>query len=270
MPNIATEPVPRSLLVQADGLGCRHGRVAVLAGIDLRIAPGEVVGLVGANGSGKSTLLRCIGGLQHISVGALAICGRPLAQYSRHALARTIAYVPQLVGASMALRVAEMVALGRLPHRGIASENQSRAVVAAVISRMQLEHLALRHFNELSGGERQRVLIARALAQEGRLLLLDEPTSGLDLRHQLATLSALRGIADEGRVGALVAIHDLALAARFCDRLLLLRAGRVLANGPWREVLTPANVEALFGVQARIGDDASIPYVIPLTQSSSP
>lgn len=258
-----------ALLLQADGVACGHGRTEVLHGINLRVAPSEMVALVGANGAGKSTLLRCLAGLQHCSAGAIAVAGRPLGQYGRQELARTVAYVPQTVGTSMALRVADMVALGRLPHRGWASDAEHRVAVADAVARMQLEPLALRHFNELSGGERQRVLIARALAQQGRLLLMDEPTSGLDLRHQLATLAAVRAIAAERSLGVVVAIHDLSLAARYCDRLALLHQGAIHAQGPAHEVLTEDNVEALFGVRARIGCDGACFYVVPVEASAA-
>ncbi len=256
-------------VLQARGLGSRHGTANVLADIDLDIAPGEVVGLVGPNGSGKSTLLRCLGGLHPVHAGSVAIGGKPLHAYARQALARAVAYVPQQVGSAMALRVTDMVTLGRMPHRGQASAAQHQALVFDAIDAMQLQPLALRHFSDLSGGERQRVLIARALAQQSQLLLLDEPTSGLDLRHQLAALHAVSKAATVRGVGALVAIHDLALAARFCDRLAMLRAGRLLAIGPWQKVLTPEHVQALFGVQARIGQDGGLPYVITVQETTT-
>jgi len=260
-------------LLQATGLRSRYGGRAspeVLRGIDFTLAPGEVLGLVGPNGSGKSSLLKCLAGLRPLSGGSLLLEGRALAGHTRQELARAIAYVPQHTGPSMSLRVIDMVLLGRLPHRGRASAPQDQAIALAAIERLALQPLALRHFSDLSGGERQRVLMARALAQQGRLLLLDEPTSDLDLRHQLATLQTVHELARQRGVGAAIAIHDLALAARFCDRLLLLRAGAVLACGTPQQVLTPAHVQALFGVGARIGSDGGLPYVIPLAPESEP
>ncbi|SFU66810.1 iron complex transport system ATP-binding protein [Polaromonas sp. YR568] len=259
-------------LIEAGGLRSRYGGRAspeVLRGIDLALKPGEVLGLVGPNGSGKSSLLKCVAGLRPLSGGSLLLDGRALAGYARQELARTIAYVPQHTGPSMSLRVLDMVLLGRLPHRGRSSPQQDEAIALAAIERLALEPLALRHFSDLSGGERQRVLLARALAQQGRLLLLDEPTSDLDLRHQLATLQTVRDLSRQRGAGAVIAIHDLALAARFCDRLLMLQAGRLLDAGTPNEVLTPANVQALFGVGARIGSDGGLPYVIPVEASST-
>ena len=249
-------------ILNAAALGFEYGEVTALAHIELDLAPGEVLGLIGPNGSGNSTLLKCLGSLQPITSGRLDICGRPIADYERSALARTLAYVPQHVGASMSLRVIDMVALGRLPYRGLCSEEKNRGIVLDAVEHMHLEPLALRYFSELSGGERQRVLIARALAQQGRLLLLDEPTSDLDLKHQLGTMQAVRSIADDKGLGAVIAIHDLSLAARFCDRLVMLRGGRIYAQGQWPSVLTPAGIEAVYGVSAKVGMDDGEPYVI--------
>ncbi|GKS91551.1 ABC transporter ATP-binding protein [Acidovorax sp. SUPP2539] len=262
-------------LVRAEGLRSRYGGRAspeVLQGIDLVLQPGEVLGLVGPNGSGKSSLLKCLAGLRPLSGGHLALEGRALAGCTRQEIARAVAYVPQHTGPGMSLRVLDMVRLGRLPHRGASSPQQDEALCLAAIERLALEALALRHFSDLSGGERQRVLMARAWAQQGRLLLLDEPTSDLDLRHQLATLQTVRELSRQRGAGAVIAIHDLALAARFCDRLLMLRGGRVLDAGAPAQVLTPTNVQALFGVGARIGTDGGLPYVIPMdpTPNESP
>lgn len=250
-------------LLQATALRLRYGRVEVLADVDLSIAAGEMVGLVGPNGSGKSSLLKCLGGLRPLSGGSVTLAGRAATAYSRGELARTLAYVPQHSGPGMSLRVVDMVALGRLPYRGLASEAENRRIVLETINRLGLEALALRHFSDLSGGERQRVLIGRALAQQGKLLLLDEPTSDLDLRHQLSVMATARAVADERGVASVIAIHDLALAARFCDRLVMLKAGRVHDQGRSQEVLTPANLRALFGVGALVGRDTGLPYVIP-------
>ena len=255
------------VLIEVVDLRCRYGTNEVLKGVGFSLAVGEIVGLVGPNGSGKSSLLKCLGGLRPLTSGSVVIAGRPIADYARGELARTVAYVPQHTGPSMSLRVIDMVALGRLPHRGTARESESRRVVLETIERLGLEALAMRHFSELSGGERQRALIGRALAQQGQLLLLDEPTSDLDVRHQLSALETVRAVADGGGVGSVIALHDLALAARFCDRLLMLKDGEVHDQGRWQDVLTPANVHSLFGVGARIGTDAGLPFVIPYSAS---
>ena len=258
-----------TLLLNVKDLYCRYGPATVLAEITLHVAAGEVVGLIGPNGSGKSTLLRCLGRLQSVSSGRISILGREMSSYGREALARIIAYVPQHIGSSMSLRVIDMVALGRLPYSGLCSDTANRSIVLDAIDRMHLQSLALKHFGELSGGERQRVLIARALAQQGQLLLMDEPTSDLDLRHQLATMHAVRRIARERSVGAVIAIHDLALAARFCDRLVMLKAGRVYAQGEWQSVLTAEGVAAVYGVAARVGTEGGMPYIIAVEETEA-
>ena len=238
---------------------------AVLNGVSFGVAAGEVVGLIGPNGAGKSTLLRCALGLMRPQSGLVKVLGQDLSTYTRLALARTLAYVPQHSGAGMALSVADMVALGRSPHRGLHSAAHEQAVVFNAIERLQLLPLAMRPFSELSGGQRQRVLLARAVAQQARLMVLDEPTSDLDLRHQITALGVVRQLADEQGTAALIAIHDLALAGRYCDRLVLLHQGRVHAQGPWQQVLTPDNLAQVYGVAARVGVDGGRPYVLTET-----
>lgn len=242
----------------------RYAAAEVLRGIDLDVAPGEIVCLVGPNGAGKSTVLKCLNLILKPTRGEARLDGVPIPTFSRRGLARAVAYVPQQTGQAMSLPVIEMVGLGRAPHRAVGSAARDQAVVIDAMQMLQLEPLAARHYGELSGGERHRVLIARALAQEGRIMLLDEPTSDLDLRYQLETMTVLRRLASERGVGLLVAIHDLALASRFADRIVMLSQGRVFAEGPWREVVTPANLEAVYGVSAVTGSDGGLPYVIPV------
>ncbi len=260
-------PALSAALLEVRGVSCRLGGRPVLQGIDLSLAPGEFVALIGANGAGKSTLLRCVLGLQRRDSGQVLIQGRPLEDHEGPALARRMAWVPQPKGAGMGLNVAEAVALGRLPHRGSTAAADDDAVVLDCLQALQLESLALRPLAELSGGERQRVLIARALAQQAPLLLFDEPTSDLDLRHQLGTLARIRNLARERGVGALVVMHDLTLAARFADRLLLLSGGRTLALGPWREVLTPEHLRQAYGVHARVAEVDGLPFIAPLEEA---
>lgn len=245
-------------------LSYRHGSRSILDNIDLHVNAGEIVCLVGRNGAGKSTLLKCVNRLLPSQHAGMTLDDVNMGDMSRRDLARAVAYVPQQTGSAMSLRVTDMIALGRAPHRRWNSAANDRNIVLEVIERLQLQALALRSYDELSGGERQRVLLARALVQQGRLLLLDEPTSDLDLRHQLEAMTAAREIADNQGSGVLIAIHDLALAARFADRLVMLKNGSMLAQGPWRDVLTPSNIEAVYGVSAKVGNDDGVPYVIPM------
>ncbi|MDG2527922.1 ABC transporter ATP-binding protein [Caulobacter endophyticus] len=241
----------------------RYGEADVLRGVDFDVAPGEIACLVGPNGAGKSTVLKCVNRILAPSKGEVLLDERPVSAFGRRALAQAVAYVPQQAGQAMSLPVIEMVGLGRAPHRGLGTAAHDRAVVMDAIQRLRLEPLAMRQYGELSGGERHRVLIARALAQEGKVMLLDEPTSDLDLRFQLEIMTALRRLADEHRVAILVAIHDLALASRFSDQVIMLSQGRVFAKGGWREVVTPSNLSSVYGVGALTGADSGLPYVIP-------
>jgi len=253
-------------MLKVVALEYRYTETPVLQGVDLAVAAGEVVSLVGPNGSGKSTLLKCVNRILKPTGGRVLLEGRPTTDYPRRELARAAAYVPQQSGPAMSLPVIDMIGLGRAPHRGYASSRRDSDVVMEVIERLGLQPLAFRLFGELSGGERQRVLIARALAQEGRVMLLDEPTNALDLRHQLETMTTVRSIASERGIAALIAIHDLALAGRFSDRLIMLADGRVRAHGTWSEVLVPAHLEAVYGVSAVVGTDQDLPYVIPTSR----
>ena len=241
-----------------------YGARTVLQGIDMTVAAGEVVSLVGPNGSGKSTLLRCLNGVLQPSRGVLNLDGRDTRSYPRRALARAIAYVPQQQGPAISLSVVDMITLGRAPHRAYGTQARDREIVLDVVEQLGLGPLALRSFAALSGGERQRVLLARALVQGERLLLLDEPTSALDLKHQLDTLSIVRTLARSRGRGVLIAIHDLALASRFSDRLVMLDSGRVHTSGRWQDVVAARHLEAVYDVSAIIGSERDLPYIIPV------
>ncbi len=256
-------------MLRIEHLVYHYGERAVLNGVGLTVAPGEVVSLVGPNGAGKSTLIKCVNTILKPASGVVEINGRSARSFNRREMARTVAYVPQQVGQAMSMPVIDMIRLGRAPHRGLHSPEHERDVVMGVIERMGLQAYAFRLYGELSGGERQRVLIARALAQEGDLMLLDEPTANLDLRHQLETMTTVAQIARERSIAVLVAIHDLALAARFSDRLALLHDGGIHADGPWPVVLTPENLVTAYGVSAVIGSDSGLPYVLPAAAPSA-
>ncbi|MGE4431421.1 MAG: ABC transporter ATP-binding protein [Sphingobium sp.] len=252
------------MTLMARSLHLKRGSHSLLAGLDLHLAPGELLCLLGANGAGKSSLVRCLGGIWKPTSGMVEVDGRPVTRLSREVIARTIAYVPQQSGETLGLNVTEMVELGRAAHRHRESAADRKAFVQAVLARFALGSLAARPFDVLSGGERQRVLIARAVAQDARYMLLDEPTSALDLRHQLEALRHVRRLVDDKGIGALMAIHDLGAAARFADRIALMKEGRLVAVGDWRAVLTPARLRDVFGVDAHIGEIGGIPAILPM------
>ncbi|MEJ1199609.1 MULTISPECIES: ABC transporter ATP-binding protein [unclassified Streptomyces] len=220
----------------------------VVEDVSLRAGSGQVVGLVGPNGSGKSTLLRCVYRALRPTAGAVRLGGDDLLTMNTRESARRLAALPQEAVAEFDFTVAEVVAMGRLPHQGaVAREtDEDRRTCAAALEGVGAGHLADRGFLTLSGGEKQRVLIARALAQQPRVLVLDEPTNHLDIAQQLEVLSLVRG----SGLTVLTALHDLNLAALHCDLLHVIDGGRIVASGVPHDVLTPILLADVFGVRA--------------------
>ncbi|MFE5481963.1 ABC transporter ATP-binding protein [Streptomyces sp. NPDC056527] len=221
-----------------------------LHGVDITARPGETVGLVGPNGSGKTTLLRCVYGTLTPTSGHALLDGVDVHTLGAKARARRIATVPQDGDADWELTVRELVALGRSPHKrfweGDTGDDLTRT--EAALARVGIAGLADRPYPTLSGGERRRALVARALVQEPALLVLDEPTNHLDIRYQLEVLRLVRDLGTTN----LLALHDLNLAALYCDRLYVLAGGRVVARGTPAEVLTPELLSTVYGVEAEV------------------
>lgn len=237
----------------------------VLDGIDLSIAAGRITCLVGPNGAGKTTLLRLIAGLLAPSRGQLRVFGVDPAREPRRRLARRLSYLPQTYRLVFPYRVGEVVLMGRYPHSPFGLErDEDVAAARAAMSRCDVLALADRRFDELSGGEQRRVLLAQAFCQESELILLDEPTASLDPAHALALFAALAAERDRRAATSLVVTHDLNLAARAADRLVLLHRGRVVADGPPVEVLaSPAATEA-FAVPLHVGTlPGGAPFAVP-------
>ncbi len=244
-------------LIQAHKLAFSFDSTPIIKDASLTLNPGEFVGLIGPNGAGKTTLLKMLGGLLKTGEGDLILMDKPLASYTSQGIAQIVAHVPQSTAMDFAFTVRELVLMGRSPHLGrFAWEGSAdHAIADSALARMNLSDLAGRFITTLSGGERQRAFIARALAQEPQVLLLDEPTANLDVRHQLDVLeTVVRLVAEEG-LGVVAALHDLSLAAQFCDRLILLDSGRVLVDDTPEAVLTPDYLEAVFGVRAQVYRD---------------
>ncbi|MFZ5670481.1 MAG: ABC transporter ATP-binding protein [Pseudomonadota bacterium] len=226
-----------------EGLGVRQGGRLALDGADLEVAAGEVVGVLGPNGAGKTTLLRAGLGLMRLEAGRARLAGRPLAGLGEIERARLAGYLPQERRVGWNLAAIEIAALGApgLPPA------TARAAAAEALARVGLAGFEARGVLDMSGGERARVLLARLLATRAPLLVADEPAAGLDPDAQLLTLDLLRAEAARG-AGVVVTLHDLTLAARFCDRLIVLSAGRVAAGGPPDEALAPAVLSEVFGL----------------------
>ena len=228
----------------------------LLDSVNLRAGRGQFLGLIGPNGAGKSTLLRALSGMLRSHEGEVRLEGVDASSLSSKEIARMLALVPQVAPETHGFTSLEVVLMGRYPHMG-RFQIEGRADERIAMEAMQLtetEEFADRTLDTLSGGERQRVFVSRAFAQEPRVLLLDEPTANLDILHQLRVLNLIRGSINGG-LTAIAAIHDLSMAARYCDRLALLSHGRVVAEGTPEEVLTPERVEAAYGVRAAIYRD---------------
>lgn len=241
-------------MLRVEQLEVRRGQGVVLSGIDLQLHPGEVLGVLGPNGAGKSTLLAAMTGELPASAGQVTLDQRALDDWAGPERARRLAVLPQSSSLNFAFRVEEVVAMGRLPHDS--GRVRDAQIVQQALQAADAVHLAGRSYLALSGGERQRVHLARVLAQlwpggEGQVLLLDEPTSMLDPLHQHTCLQAVRHLAESG-AAVLVILHDLNLAARYCDRLLLLEQGRAHALGTPAEVLRAEPLQAVFGLEVLV------------------
>ncbi len=225
----------------------------LLDSVDLRASSGQFVGLIGPNGAGKTTLLRSISNVLRFDEGSVRLLGEDLDNLPAREVAEILALVPQIAPYTQGFTAFELVLMGRYPHMGrFQVEGKEDDRIANRAMRLtETEPFAARTLETLSGGERQRVFLARAIAQQPRVLLLDEPTSNLDVLHQLKILTLVRQLVDDG-LTAVAAIHDLNMAARFCDRLILLADGRVRSEGTPQEVLTPEMIESVFGVEAAV------------------
>jgi len=241
---------PVGPLAELRGVVAGYPGNRVLEGAELELGAGEMVALIGANGSGKTTLLRLLAGTLRPEAGSVELFGRPLSAWSRREVARRVAVLPQTSELPVGMSVAEVVALGRIPHATsrFGVEPADEEAVAAALRDVDADELAHRPVTQLSGGEQQRALLALALAQEPQLLLLDEPTLHLDLAHQLALVALLGRLRTRRRLTVVSVLHDLNLATSFADRTLLVRDGRLDEAGTRDSPLTAAAAAAAFGV----------------------
>ncbi len=249
----------RNRLLSGRDLSFAYGGREVLAGIDLDLTSGEMLGVIGPNGSGKSTLLGLLCGLLPPDQGQVELMGRPLAAYRRAQVARRLGLVPQSPQLAPGFTVSETVLAGRFALMGgrMFENSDDRAAALGAMDLTDIAHLAARPSGELSGGERQRLALARALAAEPEVLLLDEPTSALDLQHQLKVMGVLEQACHSQGMAVCLVSHDLNLAGLFCRRLLLLSQGQPLALGTPQEVLTPDLLQQAYGVEVAIDVEPS-------------
>lgn len=251
-------------MIEATNLRVNIGARSVLQGLDLGIMPGTQVGLIGPNGSGKTTLLRAIGGLLPYT-GSLAFQGRQVREWRPRPLARCLAFVRQSTPISFDFTVREIVLLGRSPHKSLLERDTGadHSMVERALERVDLAGFADRSIHSLSGGERRRAFLAQALVQEADLLMLDEPTTHLDVHHQFRFLYLVRELVEAGRT-TIVVFHDIELAARFSDILLVLRDGKLAASGKPSEILTPKLLAAVFRMRCNVAQTSQISYIEPL------
>ena len=240
----------------------------VFEDVSFSLPEGEVLSIMGPNGAGKSTLLKCINRIHRPASGGIAFDGTDVYRMSRREIGRLFGYVPQDVGGGLDVSVVEAVMLGRTPYIRIRPTQEDREIVFGAIERLGLEEYAFRSLNELSGGERQRVFLARALVQEPKVLLLDEPTSNLDIRYQLETMELIRALAREQRMSVVMIIHDLSLAYRYSDRVLMMRRRMPSIEGPKDEVITCDSVRDVYQVQVQVKSGEEYPFINPMRVAS--
>lgn len=240
--------------LRLEGMTLGYGERVVLRNITLEVASGEILGLIGPNGSGKSTLIRGVTRLIALHDGQVFLNGREIRQLSRENIARTVAVVPQNASLPELFTALEVVLMGRTPHLGRFRHESARDFTIAWQAMEATDTLGLaeRRVGELSGGERQRLCIARALAQEPKVLLLDEPTAHLDINHQAETLNLVRALCRNRGLAVLAALHDLNLATQYCDRLVMIAGGGIHSQGRPDEVITPASIREVYGVDVHI------------------
>lgn len=240
-------------LLSVKNLTFSWGKKEILKGINFQIHSNEVVAILGVNGAGKSTLIKCINRILKMNSGSVEVFSEDLHSLDLIELSRYMSYVPQSVRTSFSVDVFDVVLLGRRPHISWRVSDRDQTIVSETLKFLSLEEFAFRRFDQLSGGERQRVIIAKAVAQDANLLLMDEPTSDLDLKNQIKTMKNINTIISKSvQKSALVAIHDINIAAKYADRILLLHEGEIVSNGSPSEVLTSENIASVFGVTSRI------------------
>jgi iron complex transport system ATP-binding protein len=243
-----------------------YASTRILEKVSVDIPKSSFVGIVGPNGAGKSTLLKCINRILIPDSGDINIDKRNIRQMKRMEVARNVAYVPQNSNRVFPTTVFETVLMGRRPHLGWFGNEKDKEKVWEVLEEMGLDSLALCNFDELSGGQQQKILIARALAQDTGVILLDEPTSNLDIWHQLDVMENVKRLVNSRNVTALMAVHDLNLASKYSDHILMMKNGRIVAEGRPALVLTTENIADVYGVEAYVHTHAETPYVMPIKQ----
>lgn len=249
--------------IQIKDLEFCYGDKMILTGTNLEIAGGELVSIVGPNGTGKSTLVKCMNGLLKAQRGEIKIDNADVKKITRKQIAKKVSYVPQASTSLFNLNVFDMVLFGRRPHTTWRSSREDRVKALKALKILNIEDLALNNFNELSGGQQQKVIIARALAQETEIIILDEPISNLDIRHQMEVMDTIRELVDKAGISAVMVAHDLNIATRYSDRIVIMNKGEIIAVGKPEKVLTKESIADVYGVEADLFRIDNKPYIIP-------
>lgn len=253
-------------MIEANALDYRIGEADILRGVDVRVDTGEFFGIIGPNGSGKSTLLKLLSGIERPLRGEISLGGRTLDGYSRKELARLLAVLQQDALPPLGYTVREVVEMGRFPYQSwLGGEKTDPAqLIDKIMEKLDLTRLSDRPVSELSGGERQRAALAKTLVQEPNVLMLDEPTTFLDIGFQLQMMDYIRDWQRDNGLTVVAVLHDLNLAAQYCDRLLVLHGGRVAAVGKPEEVLVPELVNKVYGTEPIVlrHPDSGVPQIL--------
>ena len=251
-----------TIRIQAEDLGVSYGSNLIWEHIDLDLNEPGLISILGPNGVGKSTFMYTINKILEPTSGRVLINGKDVMEMSFKDIAKIIAYVPQSSGETFAMTVMDTVLMGRYPHSGYQVTQEDMEIAADCLQKMHMGEFALRAFNELSAGQHQRVMIARGMAQMPELMMLDEPTSNLDIYHQIYTMKLLREIAHQRGIMVLVICHDLNIAAKYSDRVIMMSEGSIYAFGTPEEVFTKENVAKVYDVGCEVIEDQGRPHII--------
>jgi iron complex transport system ATP-binding protein len=250
-------------MLEVTGLSAGYSRHRVLEDLSLAFPPGQVTGIIGPNGVGKSTLLKCLIRALKPQEGSIRSAGRDIFSMKWRELARLQAYVPQGSALTFPLTALEYIELGRRPYVSWALSETDRRIIRETMTYLRIDAFADKHMDEISGGERQKIMLARAMAQEPKILLLDEPTSALDIRHQINVMRLLRRIAAERDCTVVTVMHDLSLVVRYCDHVALMHRGRIRAAGAPAKAITAEHLREVYGVTADIMHTSNGIVVVP-------
>jgi iron complex transport system ATP-binding protein len=259
-----------ALKLTINKLSFNYTGIQVLKDVEMEVGLGEMLSIVGPNGSGKSTLLKCINRILKTQQNTVLIDGKDASKLNLKELSKVMGYVPQSSTSTFPFTVFDVVLMGRKPYIQWNLSERDNEIVAEMLDFLGIGELSMRYFNELSGGEQQKVIVARALAQQPQILLLDEPTSSLDIKHQLEILCMLRSLTQSKERSVIVTMHDLNLASRFSDRMIMLKQGKIFASGTPESVLTEENIKKVYGISCKVTDSIlGKPQVVPMISENS-